>query len=385
MPDTTPPQQFTEQILDLPSPGPGTTRKITAYRYGNPGSKPKLYIQTALHADEIPGMLVVHHLRVLLNKSAKLNDIKGEIIIVPVANPIGMSQRIQGHVNGRLDFNNGKNYNRSFPDLVTGISEIIDGNLTASPDENDTLIRNALVQVINELPELSEADAYRKALLSLCADADMCLDLHCDSEAILYLYSTGHHPEQADQLSTQLGCEVHLVDSTTTQCFDGSISLAWAELINRFPDYPIAAGCMGGTIELRGKTDVSDNLAQQDAANLMQFLVRQNIVNGPEKELPVAKCHATPLEGQLYLYSPHTGVVIYHRNCGDKVQKGETVAELVDPVANPDTARTCLVTSITGTVFSRSSERLVAPGQIVMGIAGDEVIPERVGTHLLSD
>jgi predicted deacylase len=385
MPEAMPQQHITEQIIDLPSPGPGTTRQITVYRYGTPGSRPKVYIQTALHADEIPGMLVLHHLRTLLNNALEHNDIKGEIIVVPVANPIGMSQRIQGKISGRLDLNNGRNYNRNFPDLVTAVSEIIDGNLTANQEKNDTLIRNALVQVVNELPDLSEADAYRKALLSLCADSDICLDLHCDSESILYLYSTGHHPEAADQLSTQLGCEVHLVDSTTTQCFDGSISLTWGVLMDHFPDYPIAAGCMGGTIELRGKTDVSDDLAEQDANNIMQFLIRQDVVTGPEKELPEAKCHATPLEGQIYLYVPHTGIVVYHRNCGDKVQKGEIVAVLVDPVAPPDTARTPLVAPITGTVFSRSSERLLGPGQIAMGIAGEELIPERVGTHLLSD
>ena len=56
-----------------------------------------------------PGMLVLHHLRALLDQAAEEGRIVGEIVIVPVANPIGMTQRISGTVTGRLDFNNGKN------------------------------------------------------------------------------------------------------------------------------------------------------------------------------------------------------------------------------------------------------------------------------------
>jgi hypothetical protein len=60
-----------------------------AHRYGKPGARPKAYLQASLHADEIPGMLAAHHLIGLLDDADKRGEIKGEIIVVPVANPVG--------------------------------------------------------------------------------------------------------------------------------------------------------------------------------------------------------------------------------------------------------------------------------------------------------
>ena len=41
----------------------GTERDIVSFHYGVANSGQKIYIQSSLHADELPGMLVAHHLR----------------------------------------------------------------------------------------------------------------------------------------------------------------------------------------------------------------------------------------------------------------------------------------------------------------------------------
>ncbi len=385
MADKIPSKQFAKHEICLPAPAPGTTRQLSVFRYGDPGARPKVYIQTALHADEIPGMLVLHHLRKRLDMAAEKGGITGEIVIVPVANPIGMAQRIQGGVTGRLDLNNGKNYNRHYPHLAPEVADLIAAHLTFDENHNDRVIRDALKQAVSELPDASEGDAYRKSLLALCADADFCLDLHCDLESVLYMYSSGSHGQLADELCAQLGCEIHLVDSTNNRCFDGTISLAWVSIAKRFPDFPILPGCMGATIEYRGMSDVSDEFAESDAANLMQFLVNQNVVNGVQTTVPEPKCAATAIEAQIYIQSPRTGIVVFKKRCGDRVQSGEIVAEIIDPLESPGSARTALKSRISGKVMSHSVQRLVGPGQIVMAIAGKEILPERVGSYLLSD
>ncbi|MBS1221081.1 MAG: succinylglutamate desuccinylase/aspartoacylase family protein, partial [Proteobacteria bacterium] len=48
--------------IELPSPAPGTEQTLRVHRYGAPGARPKAYFQAALHADEIPGLLVAQHL-----------------------------------------------------------------------------------------------------------------------------------------------------------------------------------------------------------------------------------------------------------------------------------------------------------------------------------
>ena len=375
---------FVEEKILLPSPSPGTERCLTVFRYGVRGAKPKIYIQTALHADEIPGMLVLHHLRKMLAEYTKEGRIIGEIVVVPVANPIGMSQRIQSNLIGRLDLNNGKNFNRHYPDLLPRIIEILDGQLGKDSEQNSTTITNAIIAAVDELPEQSESDAFRKHLLALSADADICLDLHCDFEAILYMYSSGTHHEIAEDLCATLGCMTHLVDSSNSQCFDGTVSLIWPRLARLYPDFPIPNGCMGSTIELRGITDVNDKTACQDARNILQFLINQQVIQGvPRSSKP--KCQAYPLEGQIYLTSPISGVLSYKQDLGASIRKGDLIAEIVDPIAYGDEARYAVTSSISGIFFSRTAQRLVGPGQIIAGIAGKTPVPRRHGENMLSD
>lgn len=87
------------ETIDLPVASPGTHRSLNIIRYGTPGKGGKVYIQAGLHADEAPGFLVAHHLEQLLD-SARVN---GEIILVPVANPIGLGQWRDETLQGRFD------------------------------------------------------------------------------------------------------------------------------------------------------------------------------------------------------------------------------------------------------------------------------------------
>ena len=78
--------------IALPTPSAGTRREIVAHRFGHVGARPKVYVQAALHADELPGQLVCHHLIQRLIAMEAEGAIIGEIVVVPTANPIGMSQ-----------------------------------------------------------------------------------------------------------------------------------------------------------------------------------------------------------------------------------------------------------------------------------------------------
>ena len=54
----------------LLSPAPGTQRELVSLHYGTDARSSggqKAYIQASLHGDELPGMLVAHHLRGLLD------------------------------------------------------------------------------------------------------------------------------------------------------------------------------------------------------------------------------------------------------------------------------------------------------------------------------
>src|SRR5260370_11883519 len=79
------------QTHPLIAPTLGTARNLTSFHYG-PGGGQKIYIQSSLHADELPGMLVSWALRRKLAALEASGKMRGEAVLVPVANPIGLNQ-----------------------------------------------------------------------------------------------------------------------------------------------------------------------------------------------------------------------------------------------------------------------------------------------------
>jgi uncharacterized protein len=102
----------------IPFSTSGNERSLTVYRFGDTSQRPQLYVQSALHADEIPGMLVSVHLCNRLEALENEGKVLGHVVVVPCANPIGLAQSVQGTPFGRFAFTDGSNFNRHFADLT---------------------------------------------------------------------------------------------------------------------------------------------------------------------------------------------------------------------------------------------------------------------------
>ena len=72
----------------------GTERTLSVFRYG--AGPRKVYIQASLHADELPGMRTAWELKKRLTELEQQGQLNGVIELVPVANPIGLDQHLQG-------------------------------------------------------------------------------------------------------------------------------------------------------------------------------------------------------------------------------------------------------------------------------------------------
>jgi len=193
-----PAMSHTTETIPLPATSPGAERFLTVHRWGKPGggNGTKAYIQAALHADEWPGVMAAHHLTRLLDEAARDGRIAGEIVLLPYANPVGMSQSLNGHLMGRFRFaDGGGNFNRGWPDLTDRVVEQVTGRLGDDTAQNIALMRDALRQSVSELPDETEKEAHQKALLSLSVDADYVLDLHCDSIALMHLFANAEHED----------------------------------------------------------------------------------------------------------------------------------------------------------------------------------------------
>ena len=132
-----------ERIV-LPAMSPGTERSLHVLRFGAEGARPKAYLQASLHADELPAMLVLNHLIERLSRAAGDGAVRGEVVVVPVANPIGLAQFVQGRAMGRFALAGSGNFNRHFPDLAQALDENIAGRLSDDGAANVSVLRAAM-------------------------------------------------------------------------------------------------------------------------------------------------------------------------------------------------------------------------------------------------
>jgi len=373
--------------LPLVTAAPGSRQELIVHHYGTADARPKAYLQASLHADETPGMLVQHHLMGLLEAAEADFAIRGEILLVPYANPIGLAQQVNARLVGRYDMAGGGNFNRNWPDLFGPVAEKLEGRLGPDAESNVALIRSAMTAHIDGLKAGTPLDSLRLALARLAADADIVLDLHCDDDALMHLFLVPAHWPQGADLAAELGCRAVMLSADSGGAsFDETFSTPWTKLAERFPEAAIPPACFSGTVELRGQADVSDDLAEKDAKALFRFLQRRGVVAGDPGPLPEPSCEATPLEGCEAIKAPATGVLSYETHLGDEIRKGQVIAYLVDPTAaDPKHARRAITSSTDGLLLSRRAHKFVFPGFSVAKVVGTEPLPHLIGGSLLED
>jgi predicted deacylase len=160
--------------------------------------------------------------------------------------------------------------------------------------------------------------------------------------------------------------------STSSFCFDESCILPWFNLraaIERPERVPL--GCLAFGAEMRGINSLDDKVNGRDAAGLFRFFTRRGLIAGDPGAAAIETVETVP--AYEYLNAPKAGLVVYAVPLGARVKAGDLVAELIDPLAaDQDRSRIALHASVPGAVISRCLARLVAPGDFVAMIVGQE-------------
>lgn len=351
----------------------GSLRSITSLHFGEAGGRRAL-LQASLHADEIPPMLVAQHLRRRLTELEASGRLRGEIVLLPACNPIGLDQQAWGRLQGRFETGCGQNFNRHYPDLAQDAAARVRG-LGIDPAVNARLLRMALHDALEAVPAISELQSMRQQLLRLAIDADVVLDLHCDNQAVMHLYATPQHGATARQLGQCLQAPLALLaEESGDWPFDEACSMIWPKLQRAFEGHhPVPLTCFAATVEHRGETDVSHELASQDADGLLRFLALQGFIEsaadlGPS---PPFECSLRPLAGCMPLHAPHAGLVVFQVPLGAEVEAGQRIAEIVDPLSGESTP---LCSPVAGLQFARELQRWAQAGQSVAKVAGHQAL-----------
>jgi predicted deacylase len=362
----------------LISPTLGTARSLTSFHYGAGGGQ-KIYIQSSLHADELPGMLVSWALRRKLAALETAGRIRGEIVVVPVANPIGLNQHLLGHLMGRFETHTAQNFNRNFHDLAALVQPVIESRLTADADENRRVIRAAMREALDAQQPATELDSQRLALQRMSYDADVVLDLHCDWEAALHLYTNPDLWQDVEPLARYLDAKASLLAlNSVGNPFDEIHSFCWSDLRNRYGErFPIPNGAISVTIELRSQRDVTYEFAEHDAQAIVEYLTHRGVIDGTAAPLPPLAFPATPLAGAEPIVAPMSGVLVYRTEPGTWVDAGHPIADIVDPLTDQVVT---LKSSVAGVLYARHLTRFATAGLEFARIAG--ATPFRSGSLL---
>jgi len=367
----------------LLSPSLGVHKTLSSFHFGQAGTGPKVYIQASLHAEELPGMLAAYHLRPLLERLDAAGQIQGEVVLVPMANPIGSAQRVQHKPAGRFELDSGENFNRYYPDFAQHIADEVLPALGKDAAANVALVRQAMGRYLERWTPKTELHSLRRSLLQLSFDADYVLDLHCDCEAVMHFYCEEACWSALEPLAHYLQSRaILLAKNSGSSPFDECLSGVWwrlAEMIAARGMYaPLPQGCHSTTIELRGEAEVQHALAAQDAAAIAHFLRGLGVLrDAPAAPVPAPACQATPLAGSETLYATAPGMVVFAAQPGDTLKVGDLVAEVIDPIAQRS-ERICA--GVDGVLYARIRDRYVTTGCELGKIAG--AVPFKTGELL---
>jgi predicted deacylase len=371
-----------KQSIPLLSPAIGTQRELVSFHF-EPSSGPsdggqKIYVQSTLHADETPAMLTTVLLKRRLLELEAQGALTAEIVLVPVANPVGLGQYVLGQFLGRFDLGSGRNFNRHFLQF-TRVAERAKGALGTDPIANRQIVRQLIREELEQHKPLTEFESLQLALLKLSYDADVVIDLHCSLEAVMHLYTSESAWSDFEPLARYLGSRASLLATNSGgEAFDETHSLLWWQLQQGLPENkPVENGTIAVTVECRGQRDVSYAVAQEDADAIVDYLVWRKAIRGEPKPLPELLAPATPLAGSEQFYAPVSGILVHRAKIGDTIRAGDPLFDIVDPLTDETTT---ISSKTDGIFYMRRAIRFVTTGAPLGRVTGTR--PTRTGVLL---
>jgi hypothetical protein len=365
---------------------PGRSTELNYFRIGPADAAKKVYLQAALHADEQPGILILHHLLQLLRDADAAGELDARFVLFPMVNPLGMGDIEFGQHQGRYNRASGVNHNRDWPVLLDALDPGFAAKLGADAAENILLIRDALREWAENLPQTTAFEQWRQCIISEACDADYVFDVHCDDDSLVHIFSIPQQVENMQQLANWTGAAATmLAEDSGGGSFDEVWPAVWLRLAAECPGKPVPLPVVSCTLEYRGRHDTFDKLNQQDALNLYGYFQQQGLIRGEPRGQKGAAPAPTDLRATEYLRAPHAGLLAYCVELGDRVAKGDRVADLIQlDGEGAFVARTPLLAGTSGRVISRKVTKYVWANANVSKIVGREILESR-GGNLLSD
>jgi len=368
--------------VNLPRHAVGTQHSFKVWRFGKPGTSPKIYIQASMHADELPASLTAAKLLPKLVAADDAGLVTGEIILVPVANPIGLNNVSLRSHNGRYHLPTGENFNRGFHDISDEVLAAIDGNMANGREADTALVKAEIAKALAAAKPKNEAQSLRLELMRLACNADIVLDLHTDSDAQMHLYLDEDHWPEAEDLAGLLDAKVVMfARASGGGPFEETIAWPYVRARDIYGadalDLPLTV-----VVELRGEYDATHEYSDHDAAALYRFMCSRGAINEAAGELPGFDGVAADFSATDTLTAAASGIIVFTADIGQMVKAGDVVAEIIDPLSDGDMVVDRITAAADGLFFARAKQRLAWPGETIGKIQGTASLAHRTGKLL---
>lgn len=366
---------------------PGHTTELYWYTAGPAEAPSRIHLQAALHADEQPGTMALHHLLPRLRDADAAGQLKAHFTIFPSVNPLGLANRSLRHHIGRYDVETGINYNRRWPDLYPLIADAVAGKLGADPAANIAALRQAVLDWIDAQRGATAIQQLRLQVLRSAAMADIVLDLHCDDESLMHIFTSPELMPGLQDLADWMGVAATLIaEDSGGGSFDEVLPSFYRKARDANPGCAIPNGAEAATLEYRGRADSFDELGQLDADGLFNFFAGRGLIAAEPARTPEPAPGPTPFEATEVLRVNKPGLLAYRVQLGEHVTKGQPVADLI-AMDGPEAflARTPILAGTDGFVLSRVTAKFVKRGTGIAKIVGTTPLPSRAGGYLLED
>jgi predicted deacylase len=308
---------------------------IQSYQFTGENPGKKVYLQSNLHGAEISGNAVINdviNFLITLDKT----QLTGEILLVPVCNPLGVNQRSHYFSSGRYNPYDGKDWNRIFWDYQkTGadISEFAEDYQDLGQDKIQEKYRQNILNQFHQLaksirisPGVSYNNYYRYQLQNLALDADYVIDLHSSTNnAIDYLYCFHSREESANAFLLDRGI---LMNNYDGDAFDEAFIKPWLALERELAKLGknIRFEIESWTLELGSGSEMNPESVQKGIRGIKNYLATKGILSledFPLASTPNHRTNFTPKNKIQRYHSPGGGMIEFDVKLGETIHKNQ--------------------------------------------------------------
>lgn len=362
----------------------GDRLSLQVYQFHGAIPGKKAYLQSNLHGAEISGNAVIYQFIEFL-MSLDSSQLIGEIWLVPVCNPVGVSQRAHHFSPGRYNLYDGEDWNRIFWDFEKQGEDILGfakSHIHLDADTIEVEYRKAIASSFaKELARINApscrpySELYRYQLQSLCLDADYVLDLHSSTNQSLdYLYCFSSREESAKAFLLDRAI---WMDEYDGDAFDEAFLKPWLALEKSLAQLgsAIEFDIESWTLELGSGMELNPESVAKGLRGIKNYLAAKGLLKIDGFPLPETANHQaifTPKNAVKKYYAPAGGMIQNRVPLGSFVKKGDRLYQILSFNKNGEFPNLVDVGAESDVfIFDVSTNQSVNQGEYVLSAMAD--------------